>query len=67
MGVPLDVIIERMKSRITLDLKESDERKVLGLRISYRGTTPESAKLVTDELAARVISSQRQAATESVE
>lgn len=67
MGVPLDVIIERMKSRITLDLKESDERKVLGLRISYRGTTPESAKLVTDELATRVISSQRQAATESVE
>jgi polysaccharide chain length determinant protein (PEP-CTERM system associated) len=67
LGVPVEALVEKLKSRITIELKESDERKVLGLRITYRGTTPELAKAIADELAARVISSQRQASAESVE
>lgn len=66
-GAPMDSIIERMKSRIEIEMQETDDRKVLGFRISYRDRTPELTQQVTADLASKFVTAQNIESTQSAE
>lgn len=66
-GMPTDVILEKMKTQINIELEKSDDQKVLGFRISYRDRTPEITQQITAELAGKFVTAQSMESTQSAE
>jgi polysaccharide chain length determinant protein (PEP-CTERM system associated) len=57
-GVPTELIIERMRKNIDVNLEKTDTEKLAAFRISYRDRTPEAARNVTMELASKYVNAQ---------
>ncbi|NNE67993.1 MAG: hypothetical protein HKN33_15635 [Pyrinomonadaceae bacterium] len=57
-GVPTELIIERMRKNIDVNLEKTDNEKLAAFRISYRDRTPEAARNVTAELASKYVNAQ---------
>ena len=57
-GVPTELIIDRMRKNITVNLEKTDTEKLAAFRISYRDRTPEAARNVTAELASKYVNAQ---------
>ncbi len=57
-GVPTELIIERMRRNIEVDLEKTDNEKLAAFRIAYRDRTPEAARNVTAELASKYVNAQ---------
>lgn len=57
-GVPLERIVDKMHSNITVTPEKADNEKVVGFRISFRDRSPESAQKVTAELARKYVTAQ---------
>lgn len=66
-GMPMDLILEKMKSRIKIELEKSDDHRVLGFRISYRDRTPDKTQLLTADLASKFVTTQNAESTLSAE
>ena len=66
-GMDMALIIDKMRKNIDVKPDKADNDKVVGFRISYRDRTPEAAKAVTSELAARYVNSQIAVSTKNVE
>lgn len=57
-GMPTELIIDRMRRNIVVELEKTDSEKLAAFRISYRDRTPESARNVTAELASKYVNAQ---------
>lgn len=57
-GVPTELIIDRMRKNITVELEKTDNEKLAAFRIAYRDRTPEAARNVTAELASKYVNAQ---------
>lgn len=66
-GMPIDGVLAKMKDRISIDLDKSDDRKVLGFRISYRDRSPELTQQVTADLATKFITAHSTESNQSAE
>jgi polysaccharide chain length determinant protein (PEP-CTERM system associated) len=54
-GVPTELMIEKMRKNIKVDLEKTDNEKLAAFRITYRDRAPESARNVAAELASKYI------------
>ncbi len=54
-GVPTELMIEKMRKNIKVDLEKTDNEKLAAFRITYRDRAPEAARNVTAELASKYI------------
>ncbi len=54
-GVPIELMIEKMRKNIVVDLEKTDNEKLAAFRINYRDRAPEAARNVTAELASKYI------------
>lgn len=67
-GVPMALILDKMRSNITVDIQKTDnERKIAAFSITYKDRTPEKARIVASELADKFINSQVSNATLTAE
>lgn len=57
-GVPTELIIDRMRRNITVELQRTDNEKLAAFYISYRDRTPEAARNVVAELASKYVNAQ---------
>ena len=57
-GVPTELIIDRMRRNIKVELQRTDNEKLAAFFISYRDRTPEAARSVTAELASKYVNAQ---------
>lgn len=57
-GVPTELIIDRMRKNIDVNLEKTDNEKLAAFRIAYRDRTPEAARNVTAELASKYVNAQ---------
>ncbi len=58
MGMPMELIIERMHKSIVVEPEKGDDGKVTGFRLAYRDRTPEAARNVVAELAGKYVNQQ---------
>lgn len=65
-GVPMEQIVNSMRSSILVEQERSDD-KVHGVRISYKNTVPETAQRVTAMIADEFIKAQAAESTQSAE
>lgn len=66
-GMPLERVVDRMRNNVTVLPEKADNEKVVGFRISFRDRSPESARAVTAELAAKYVTAQNVESTLSAE
>lgn len=66
-GTDMSVIVDKMRKAIIVEVEKSREEKLAAFRLTFRGQSPQSAKNVTAELAAKYVSAQTAAATETAE
>jgi len=66
-GVPMELIIEKMQKNITVDLEKAENEKVAAFSIKYRDRSPDAARNVTAELAAKYVNAQVAASTQNAE
>jgi polysaccharide biosynthesis transport protein len=66
-GVPIERTVDRMRNNITVVPEKADNEKVVGFRISFRDRSPESARDVTKDLAAKYVTEQNVESTLSAE
>ena len=66
-GVPVERIVDRVRNNINVIPEKADNEKVVGFRISFRDRSPESARDVTKELAAKYVTAQNVESTLSAE
>lgn len=66
-GMPMELIIEKMKKNITYDLEKAENEKVAAFSLKYRDRSPESARNVTAELATKYVNAQVLASTQNAE
>ncbi|MGI9037062.1 MAG: GumC family protein, partial [Pyrinomonadaceae bacterium] len=66
-GMDMALIVDKMRKNIEVKPDKADNDKVVGFRITYRDRTPEAAKFVTSELAAKYVNSQVAVSTQNVE
>jgi polysaccharide chain length determinant protein (PEP-CTERM system associated) len=66
-GMPMELIIDKMKRNIKVEPERTDNEKVAGFRITYRDRSPESARNVTADLAGKYVNAQIIEATQSAE
>ena len=57
-GVPTELIIDRMRKNIAVELEKTDNEKLAAFRITYRDRTPEAARNVVAELASKYVNAQ---------
>ncbi len=57
-GVPTELIVDRMRRNIEVNLVKTDNDKIASFEIAYRDRTPESARSVAAELASKYVSTQ---------
>ncbi len=58
MGMPMELIIEKMHKAIVVEPEKGDDNKVTGFKLSYRDRTPEAARNVAAELAGKYVNQQ---------
>ncbi|NNE99594.1 MAG: hypothetical protein HKN25_11295 [Pyrinomonadaceae bacterium] len=58
-GVPTEIIIEKMRKNINVELEKTDRDQLASFKITYRDRSPESARNVAAELASKYVSAQR--------
>lgn len=63
-GAPTELIIEKMRKNINIELEKTDNEKLAAFKISYRDRTPDAARNVTAELASKYVNQQVVDATE---
>lgn len=66
-GMPMELIIEKMKNNIKVEPERSDNEKVAAFRITYKDRKPEAARNVAAELASKYVNAQIIASTQSAE
>jgi polysaccharide chain length determinant protein (PEP-CTERM system associated) len=66
-GMPMELVINKLKRNTTVDLEKTENEKTAGFRITYRDLNPETAQKVTAELAAKYVSLQKTQSTQSAE
>lgn len=66
-GLPLELIVEKMRSDIEVIPEKSSDNKVSGFRISYEYTVAEVARRITAEIADKFIAAQMAESTQSAE
>lgn len=66
-GMPMELIIDRMRKNIKVEPEKTNNEKVSGFRITYRDRTPEAARNVTAELASKYVNAQIIESTQSAE
>lgn len=57
-GVPTEIIIEKMRDNIKVELEKTDRNQLASFKITYRDRTPEAARSVAADLASKYISLQ---------
>lgn len=57
-GVPTELIIDKMRKNINVELEKTEGEKLAAFKISYRDRTPEAARNVTAELASKYVNQQ---------
>ena len=57
-GMPMELIIHKMRTNIKVEPEKTDNEKVAGFRITYRDSSPEAARNVTAELASKYVNGQ---------
>ncbi|MCB1022755.1 MAG: hypothetical protein KDB79_00090 [Acidobacteria bacterium] len=63
-GMPLELIVDRMRRNIKVELVRTDYDKIASFQISYRDRTPDSVRGVVAELASKYVSAQVSESTE---
>lgn len=58
MGMPMELIIERMHKAIVVEPEKGDDGRVTGFMLRYRDRTPEAARNVVAELAGKYVNQQ---------
>ncbi len=66
-GVPMELIIEKMQKSIVVDLEKSENEKVAAFSLKYRDRSPDAARNVATELAAKYVNAQVAASTQNAE
>lgn len=66
-GMPMELIIDRMRKNIKVEPEKGDNEKVAGFRITYLDRSPEAARNVAAELAGKYVNAQVIASTENAE
>lgn len=66
-GFSMEEVLVRMRKDIIVDLEKITEEKVAGLRITYRGESPEKARSVAAELGNKYITAQNIESTQNAE
>lgn len=66
-GMPMELIIDKMRKNIKVEPEKTDNEKVAGFRITYRDRSPEAARNVTAELASKYVNAQIIESTQSAE
>jgi polysaccharide chain length determinant protein (PEP-CTERM system associated) len=66
-GMPIERMIEKMRSNIKVEPEKTDDEKTAGFRLTYRDNTPEAARAVTAELANKYVNVQLLESTQSAE
>jgi uncharacterized protein involved in exopolysaccharide biosynthesis len=56
--MPTELIIDKMRKNIIVDLEKTDNEKLAAFKISYRDRTPEAARNVTAEIASKYVNAQ---------
>jgi polysaccharide chain length determinant protein (PEP-CTERM system associated) len=67
VGLPMELIIEKMYHNIKVDLEESGTEKVAAFRVRYRDRDPQATRNVAAELASKYVNAQVQTQTEIAE
>ncbi|MBX7170503.1 MAG: hypothetical protein K1X72_06055 [Pyrinomonadaceae bacterium] len=57
-GMPMELIVEKMYKNVKVEPEKGDDGKVTSFRLSYRDKTPENARSVAAELAAKYVNQQ---------
>ncbi len=65
-GVPTELIIDKMRSSLTVEPERGEEHKVTGFRITYKDPSPEAARNVAADLATKYINAQIDGTLENV-
>ena len=65
-GVPMELIIERMRKNLTVEPEKAEDNKVTGFRITYKDRTPEGARNVAADLASKYVNAQVAGTIETV-
>jgi polysaccharide chain length determinant protein (PEP-CTERM system associated) len=58
MGMPMELIIERMHKAIVVEPEKGEDGRVTGFMLKYRDRTPEAARNVVAELAGKYVNQQ---------
>lgn len=66
-GMPVELIVGKMKDRINIEENVATNDKIVGFRVSYRAGSPEIAKSVTEELAGKYVAAQTAESKQSAE
>lgn len=66
-GVPTELIVDRMRSNITVLTEKDNKGEASGFRITYRDRSPEAARSVAAELASKYVNEQVATSTQSAE
>lgn len=59
-GLPMEIIIDRMRKNIDVEPEKSDNEKVAAFRIAYKDKDPQSTRAVAAELASKFVNQQIQ-------
>ena len=65
--MPIERVVDKMRSNIYVVPEKAANEKVVGFRISYRDRSPQSARDVASELAGKYVTAQTVESTESAE
>lgn len=57
-GMPMELVIEKMRKNIVVQTEKGENEKVSGFRITYRDRSAEAARSVTSELASKYVNAQ---------
>ena len=66
-GMPMELIIDKMRKNIKVEPERTDNEKVSGFRITYLDRSPEAARNVTAELASKYVNAQIIESTQNAE
>lgn len=67
LGVPMELIVDKMYKNIVVKLDEAGNEKVAAFRVSYRDRDPQAARNVTADLASKYVNAQVATQTEIAE
>lgn len=65
-GMPMELIVQKMYSNITVDIERTDNEKVAAFSIKYRDRSPEAARNVVSELSDKYKRAQMESKTQMV-